>query len=114
MEKITHEKQFDIIIVFISGEIDKTDEQDIKDYFENLLNKNVKKIIINAGKITYLGSSTLGIFSRLHQKASTKGAKMVFAELSPFTKKIFKITTFDKYFNIKYSVKDAVEYFKQN
>jgi anti-anti-sigma factor len=106
---ISNETENDILIVKIDGEIGKEEEQSIRDHFEDIFKRNIKKVIIDASNIQYLGSSTLGLFSKIHQQAATNGARMIFADLSPFVKKIFKITTFDKYFIIKYSIKDAAD-----
>lgn len=112
--KITQETIDDIIIIRIEGEIEKEDEIEIRDFFDDLIeNKRARKIIIDASKIQYLGSSTLGVFSKLYQKVTKNGGNLIFAALSHFVKKIFKITTFDNYFNIKYNVKDAVDELKK-
>ncbi|MCK9225696.1 MAG: STAS domain-containing protein [Candidatus Muirbacterium halophilum] len=112
--KINTEKIDDIIIIKIEGEIEKEDEIEIRDFFDDLIEiKRAKKIIIDASKIQYLGSSTLGVFSKLYQKVTKNGGRLTFASLSHFVKKIFKITTFDNYFSIKYNVKDAIDDMKE-
>ena len=108
MIKITEELKNGIVIVKIQGEIEKEDEQEIVSFFDKKTNDGNRKFIIDASKIEYLGSSTLGVFSKIYQKTCNSGGKIIFADLSMFVKKIFKITTFDKFFNIKYSVEDAI------
>lgn len=112
MIKITNEIQNDVVIVKIHGEIEKEDEQEIVSFFDKKSEEGYRKFVVDASKIEYLGSSTLGVFSKIYQKICNGGGKIIFADLSMFVKKTFKITTFDKFFNIKYSVDDAVSEIK--
>ncbi|MFW5782188.1 MAG: STAS domain-containing protein [Candidatus Muiribacteriaceae bacterium] len=100
----------DVVVVKIDGEVEKEDELEIRTFFDELLTEPATaKIVIDASAIQYMGSSTLGIFSKIYQEAGKNGGRVIFASLSNFVKKIFKITTFDKYLDVKYSVKDAVD-----
>lgn len=82
----------DIVLIDISGDISFEDELKLADYFDDLMEKGEKRIILNLAQMTYINSSALGQLLRFSSEFSKKNGKFCLCNLSSLVAKIFRLT----------------------
>lgn len=97
-------------ILEISGEVDFHSSRELRDEFQQILDKKVpKKFMVNLKKVTYVDSSGLATFVEVLQKMRRIEGKLILVGLVPAVKGVFEIAKLDSLFALEESEERALE-----
>ena len=105
----------DIAILSLEGRIIGSPDTDkLHTEVQCLLKENIRKIVLDLHNVHWMGS--MGVGSLMHNLISVRnvGGDMLFAQLSPKVKSLFKITKLDSVVYIYDTVEDALKSFEPN
>lgn len=103
------------IVIELNGRIIYDTEEKLKTFLKNVLNEiNVKNIIINLNKLTYINSSGIGILVKFLRDTKDRNIKLILCEPKDTIYEVFKITNLTQVFNIKEKLEDAIKFVNQN
>jgi len=92
-----------------------TDDIDILELGQELFQlvdvEKREKILLNFSAVEFLGSATLGKLITLEKRARNAGAKIKLSNIRPAIFDVFKITNFDRVFDIYPDEADALAAF---
>ncbi len=101
----------DIAVVRCRGRIVFGEEADeLRRVVLGLLNET-KRIILNLAWIGHIDSSGLGTLVASFISARNRGAEIKFAALSPEARRVLRITSVDRLFEVFESTEEAIESF---
>jgi len=106
--QISKNKQQDVVICNLDGDIDINSSPDIRKVFEDITNAKEKKILINLEKVPYVDSSGLATLVEVLKKSKSYAGKLKLSNLSDKVKGLFEITKLEKLFEIYDSADQAV------
>ena len=110
MSEVLFNKEEDILIVELVGEINILDVNDFKDNIkEKIKEENATKIIVDMQKVPFMDSSGLGMLISLYKFVSENQGKIVYTGLSDYIMKIIGFAKLDKIFIIRADVASAKE-----
>jgi len=107
--KIEQRQKDEIELFELEGELDFYTSPDFRDKLQAMMQKQVKKIVINLKKVTYIDSSGLATFVEVLQKMKRYDGKLVLTELAPAVRSVFEIAKLDKVFSLTESESDALQ-----
>lgn len=96
---------------FHSGEFDFTRE--IKSIIKDLLDREIKKILIDFSKVSFFGSDGIGALTNGHYTACNLGGRLVPYALPDYLKSAFTLVGLDKVFPNFSTEEEALEYLKK-
>lgn len=111
MESIVRNKQNDIIILKIKGNIQHTDTPNFEKELEKLLEENVIKIIIDLSNIKHVSSSALGTLIAMERKVKRKNGDIRLVITEQEVLRIMQITLLNRVFHIYNNIQDAINSF---
>lgn len=91
-------------VLKISGEIDLYNVDDLKKEFSHLLDKNVYKIGVDLGEVSYIDSSGLGAFLSIIKEIKKNKGKLLLFNLSQSVQTIMNLTRLSSFFDIAETV----------
>ena len=113
--KISLEKVDDVpngISIYLNGYIDTYNSA----FFQKRVNKIVEtgfvNLIFNCAALNYVSSTGIGSFTAFLKLVKPKGGDVVLLEIQPKVYEVFQLLGFSQFFNIKDSMGDAVNFFK--
>ncbi|MFW5781846.1 MAG: STAS domain-containing protein [Candidatus Muiribacteriaceae bacterium] len=84
------------IIVYFKGSFEETDSSFLRETIkEKLDEENKTDLIVNLSKLEYLNSTSLNVFVQVYSECLKSGVKIMFSDLSPSVKNLFKMTSLD-------------------
>jgi len=98
--KITQKESNGTTIFDVNGDIDINSSPDMRETFENLVNKKIMKIIVNLKGASYIDSSGLATLVEMLKKTRSYGGKLRLSNLAPKVRSLFEITKLEKLFDI--------------
>ncbi len=109
--KISQEQKNDVVICKIEGEINLNTSPELRKIFEELINKNVKKVLVDFSQVGYIDSSGLATLIELFQRLKKISGKLRICDMQEKVKNVFEITKLHKLFEIYDSQELALEGF---
>ena len=109
--KIHVKENKEIRILEVSGEIDFYSSRELRQKFQEVLDKKCSKVLVDLKKVTYVDSSGLATFVEALQRMSRVGGKLVLTSLSPSVRGVFEIAKLDSIFVLADSEEKAVSAF---
>lgn len=103
-----HQKYCEILI---KGRIDSITSQETSNEIDDIIDSGARKIAANLDGVNYISSAGLRVFLTTQNTLKKAGGELVFWGLKPQINDIFKMSGFDKIFNIYIDEKD---YLKQS
>jgi anti-anti-sigma factor len=88
-------------ILQISGRFDINDFENFSDISKNLINKGVKKYVVDLAETEYLDSSALGMLLLLRERVGGDDADITIVNASSEVKKILTISNFQRLFKLE-------------
>jgi len=88
-------------ILQISGRFDINDFENFSDISKNLINKGVKKYVVDLAETEYLDSSALGMLLLLRERVGGDVADITIVNASSEVKKILTISNFQRLFKLE-------------
>jgi anti-sigma B factor antagonist len=106
--KISVKENNKIHILEISGEIDFHSSRELRDKFQEVLDKKCSKLLVSLKKVSYIDSSGLATFVEVLQKMKRSGGELVLAGLAPAVRGVFEIAKLDSIFALSDSEEKAL------
>ena len=100
----------DTLVVSIGGELDHHTAEEIRERMDELLDDpTIKNVIIDAGNLSFMDSSGIGVFIGRYKKISRRGGSMAVANINNHIDKIFEVSGLYKIIKTYSSVQDALD-----
>ena len=90
----------EILAMEMNGELNTVAAQDLQEEIESLQKDMVKPILIDVTRLNYISSTGLRIFMIINKTANANGQTVTLKGLNDIVEKVFKMTGFDKMFEI--------------
>jgi anti-anti-sigma factor len=100
MINVSVDDRKDIIIITISGEFYIENIQKVETIWNEQVMKDPGTIAINCGELMYIDSSAIGTLVKFLNSAMNRNIKLVFFDLNPSIKQIFKTARLNNFFTI--------------
>lgn len=102
------------ILVILNGYIDTYNSV----YFQKQVNKIVGNgfvnIVFNCSNLNYVSSTGIGSFTAFLKLVKPKNGDIVLLNIQPKVYEVFQLLGFSQFFNIKETIEDAINHFKQD
>lgn len=98
--KIRTEKNEDILICALEGEIDINNSPQLRKAFDDFIKKDEKKILVEFSGVSYIDSSGLATLIEMFQRLKKISGQMRFCGMNQKIKNAFEITKLHKLFEI--------------
>ncbi|MGD2216273.1 MAG: STAS domain-containing protein [Gemmatimonadales bacterium] len=105
------QRQSDITIVEVTGQLIVGNRQELKDNVLGLLDEGSRKFLIDFSDTAYIDSSGLGVLVSLSKKIRERGGEMRLSNLNEDLRTLFELTKLDTLFLIADSRDQALENF---
>ena len=90
----------EILAMEMNGELNTVAAQDLQEEIESLQKDMVKPILIDVTCLNYISSTGLRMFMIIKKTANANGQTVTLKGLNDIVEKVFKMTGFDKMFEI--------------
>ena len=90
----------EILAMEMNGELNTVAAQDLQEEIESLQKDMVKPILIDVTRLNYISSTGLRIFMIIKKTANANEQTVTLKGLNDIVAKVFKMTGFDKMFEI--------------
>ncbi len=107
--KVSQKQKDDIEIFVLSGEVDFHSSPELRDKLQEVVQKQIKKVVINLKDVSYIDSSGLATFVEALQKIKRYGGKLILSELAAAVRSVFEIAKLDKVFSLAGTESEAFE-----
>ncbi|HIW37017.1 MAG TPA: anti-sigma factor antagonist [Candidatus Treponema faecavium] len=101
-------KNNDVYIVDVNGEMDLYNSYKLKELVMKMLEKNVKKFIINLDQVDYIDSSGIGALIYICSTIKKMNLKMAMTNIHGSVKKVIELTKLMGYFPVANSLEEAI------
>ena len=88
-------------VISLSGQLDTLSSPDLEKEIMDILEKDVKKVILDGTDLRYISSAGLRLLLILQKKMSLKGGTFVLRNIQSSIMDIFKITGFNSFLTIE-------------
>lgn len=88
-------------VISLSGQLDTLSSPDLEKEIMDILEKDVKKVILDGTDLSYISSAGLRLLLILQKKMSQKGGTVVLRNIQSSIMDIFKITGFNSFLTIE-------------
>lgn len=89
-----------IITAILDGELDTAATVQTQEDFKPLFEAKDAKILVDCTHLKYISSSGLRLFLGLLKQCKANGTSLTLEHMNPEVKNVFKLTGFDKLFEI--------------
>ena len=90
----------EILAMEMNEELNTVAAQDLQEEIESLQKDMVKPMLIDVTRLNYISSTGLRIFMIIKKTANANGQTVTLKGLNDIVEKVFKMTGFDKMFEI--------------
>ena len=114
--KITLEKIEGIdngLVIYLNGYIDTYNSSFFQKRISKVVESGFVNLIFNCSSLNYVSSTGIGSFTAFLKLIKPKGGDIVLLEIQPKVYEVFQLLGFSQFFNIKDSLTDAINFFKQ-
>ena len=108
MELLLHEYPT-YFLVDISGELDLYNSFKLKETFNLMVKKDIKRYIIDFKNLKYIDSSGIGALIRINFLINQPGMSLKMINLNGQVKEMIKLTKLYEYFPIVNNLEDAIK-----
>ncbi len=98
-----------VVICDISGEINIDAVSGLKKQFKKLIDKKMRKVLLNFNKVDYIDSLGLAFLVELSKDLRNINGTLFISNVPPKIRSIFSITKLDKVFKIYDTEEEALE-----
>jgi anti-sigma B factor antagonist len=102
----------DTFLIRVGGYVDTTTSQELDRTLEDLLKKDVNRIVIDLENVDYISSAGWGIFISEIKAIRKKGGDIKLVKMTPDVFEVFELLEFDHILRSYDSVEDAVADFE--
>ncbi len=101
-------KNGETYIIDVQGEMDLYNSYKLKELIMKMLEKKVKRFIINLGEVDYIDSSGIGALIHICSTIKKSNHRLAIANIHGSVKKVIELTKLTGYFPISPSLEDAI------
>ena len=101
------------LFVYLSGYIDTYNSNFFQKQITKVIEAGYINLIFNCSALNYVSSTGIGSFTAFLKMVKPKGGDIVLLEIQPKVYEVFQLLGFSQFFNIKDSMSDAINFFKQ-
>jgi len=101
------QREADVTIVELAGEIDLRTAPRLRDAFIKLLDERPERIILALADVSYVDSSGVGTIVELKRRMARSGGDVILVGLRPRVRSLFEITRLDNFFTIVNTIDEA-------
>ncbi|MBI3317084.1 MAG: STAS domain-containing protein [Candidatus Omnitrophica bacterium] len=94
--------------VYLEGELDFQNSQQIRLEFTRLIDKKPIRVLVNLEHVSYIDSSGLAVFIELFQKMKRLGGRLAFFNLQERVRNVFEIAKLESIFHLAGSEQEAL------
>ena len=98
--------------VYLNGYIDTYNSSFFQKKITKVVEAGFINLIFNCSALNYVSSTGIGSFTSFLKMLKPKGGDIVLLEIQPKVYEVFQLLGFSQFFNIKDSMGDAVNFFK--
>ncbi|CEM62362.1 STAS domain-containing protein [Treponema phagedenis] len=102
------------IIIFLEGYVDTYNSTYFQKRITKVIDAGFVKIIFNCGALNYISSTGIGSFTAFLKTVKPKGGDIVLLNIQPKVYEVFQLLGFSQFFNVKDSLAEALNFFKNN
>lgn len=102
-----------VVILDIEGYLDAHTSSVLEKAFENLINGNIFRIIVNFKKLSYISSAGLGVFMAYIETIRKNDGDIILCEMNDKIFNIFEMLGFPVLFEILKNESDAISRFNK-
>ncbi|PJZ68088.1 anti-anti-sigma factor [Leptospira perolatii] len=96
--EISQRKSGDTNVISLSGSLDIYTSIDLKNFFEQNIDRNNNHVVINLEKLNYIDSSGIGMLIKQLNYVQELNGKFYIANMKPAIEKVFKVAGLTSYF----------------
>ena len=102
------------IFCYLSGYIDTYNSSFFQKQISKVIDAGFVNLIFNCSSLNYVSSTGIGSFTVFLKTVKPKGGDVVLVEIQPKVYEVFQLLGFSHFFNIKETIEDAINHFKQD
>ena len=106
-------KAGDNFIIDLDGDMDLYNSHKLKDLVSKMVEKDVKRIIINLDKVSYIDSSGVGSLIYVCSIIKKLNLKLAMTNIHGSVKKVIELTRLTDFLPITNSIEDAIALFNK-
>lgn len=114
MLELTTQSQNDITIVSLKGFIDAFSSQKFEESFDQLMQKNNYKLVVDLSKVDYMSSVGAGIFIAVHCVAAENKGIIILVNPKAKVREIFEMLGMSKMLSFTDSIDNAIKLIEKN
>ena len=100
------------LTIYLLGYIDTYNSSFFQKRIARVVEAGYVNLIFNCASLNYVSSTGIGSFTAFLKMVKPKGGDVVLLEIQPKVYEVFQLLGFSQFINIKYSMGDAVNFFK--
>lgn len=101
------------IFIYLNGYIDTYNSSFFQKQVTKVIEAGYTNLIFNCSALNYVSSTGIGSFTVFLKIVKPKNGDVVLLEIQPKVYEVFQLLGFSQFFNIKDSLPDAINFFKQ-
>ena len=101
------------LVIYLNGYIDTYNSSFFQKRISKVVETGFVNLIFNCSSLNYVSSTGIGSFTAFLKLIKPKGGDIVLLEIQPKVYEVFQLLGFSQFFNIKDSLTDAINFFKQ-
>lgn len=101
-----------VAAVVVGGEVDMHSSPELRNYFSQILEKNIRAIVVDLSGVKYMDSSGIATLIEVLQKIKKKPIVLRLAGLTPAVKDIFELSKLESVFAIYPNLFSALKEYK--
>jgi len=102
-------KNGEIYIIDVEGEMDLYNSYKLKELIMKMLEKNVKRFIVNLEAVDYIDSSGIGALIYICSTVKKQNLKLTITNIHGSVKKVIELTKLMGYFPISANLEEAIK-----
>jgi anti-anti-sigma factor len=87
----TESSEQSTLYFILDGKLDTITAPDLEQFIEEKIDRNIKTLVFNLEKLSFLSSAGLRIFAKTRKMMKARQGKLYFVNLSPQVQKVFDI-----------------------
>jgi anti-sigma B factor antagonist len=111
--RIEVEKEGDIVVVVVEGELDASTSPELRNKFEELIGQGENKYVIDLASVGFMDSSGISAIVNLFKRVRIGHGDVKLCNLSAEIMKIFELTRLNRVFDIYDSRDSAVSSYEE-
>ncbi len=97
---IREEKLNDTVVCSLDGEVNINNSPELRKYFDTLVKRSEKKVVVDFARVPYIDSSGLATLIEMLQRLKRIGGELRFCTLAQKVQDVIEVTKLNRLFSI--------------